>query len=51
MAISDLHLLVSLPGRIVGKVPITNVSTPYTEALKNITNEVEATRMRDQVRI
>ncbi|KAK2709533.1 hypothetical protein QYM36_013261 [Artemia franciscana] len=49
MAISDLHLLVSLPGRIVGKVPITNVSTPYTEALKNITNEVEATRMRDQV--
>ena len=32
--VQDFELRVSLPGRLVGTVPITNISTPYTTALK-----------------
>lgn len=32
--VQDFELRVSLPGRMVGIVPITNISTPYTAALK-----------------
>ena len=32
--VQDFELRVSLPGRLVGITPITNVSTPYTSALK-----------------
>jgi len=32
--VQDFELRVSLPGRLVGIIPITNVSTPYTSALK-----------------
>jgi len=32
--VQDFELRVSLPGRLVGIIPITNISTPYTAALK-----------------
>ena len=32
--VQDFELRVSLPGRLVGTVPITNISGPYTAALK-----------------
>jgi hypothetical protein len=35
-AIHEHELLVSLPGRTVGSVPITAVSAPYTEFLKGL---------------
>lgn len=34
--IKDLEIKLSLPGRLVAHVPITQISTPYTEALKKV---------------
>jgi hypothetical protein len=33
-AIHHTHLLLNLPGRLVGRVPITNISNSYTNAIK-----------------
>jgi hypothetical protein len=33
-SIHHTHLLLSLPGRLVGRVPITNISNSYTNAIK-----------------
>lgn len=34
-AVYPTHLLMSLPGRLVGRVPITNISKAYTSLLQN----------------
>jgi len=35
--IRDHEILVSLPGRTMGSVPITSISAPYTKALETLT--------------
>jgi ribosomal protein S1 len=34
--IQEYHIVVSLPGRLIGHVPVTNISSPYTKYLKDL---------------
>ena len=36
-SIRELDLRISLPGRLIASCPITNISGPYTKALRNVT--------------
>jgi hypothetical protein len=42
--IRDLEVKLSLPGRLVATVPITKMSTPYTEALRKVAENPELVR-------
>ena len=43
--VRDLSLKLSLPGRLVALVPITEISKVYTEALKKITENPDSVRL------
>jgi ribosomal protein S1 len=34
--VQEYNILVSLPGRLIGHVPVTNISSPYTKYLKDL---------------
>lgn len=38
-AIHQTHILISLPGRLVGRVQITNVSKAYTSILQSMVED------------
>lgn len=38
-AVHQTHLLLSLPGRLVGRVPITHISKAYTSLVQNSLND------------
>lgn len=40
------HLAISLPGRLVGKVPITNISKSYTNFLQTVLEAQDLTTVR-----
>lgn len=40
------HLYVSLPGRLVGKVPITNISKAYSNFLQTVVDTQDLTSVR-----
>lgn len=40
-AIRHTHLLISLPGRLVGRVPITNISKAYSKLLQSMVENEE----------
>ena len=37
--IEEYKLLVSLPGKLIGEVSVTNISGPYTKCLLNLVQE------------
>lgn len=47
-AVYPTHLLMSLPGRLVGRVPVTNISKAYTSQLKNSLENPEDDDDEDQ---
>jgi ribosomal protein S1 len=38
--VQEYNVLVSLPGRLIGHVPVTNISPPYTKYLKDLVDGV-----------
>lgn len=42
-SVHTLHILVCLPGRLVGKLPITNISKSYTDLLQTIVDNEDLT--------
>lgn len=42
-SVHALHIMISLPGRMMGKVPITNISKAYTELLQKIVDNEDLT--------
>lgn len=45
-AIHQTHILISLPGRLVGRVPITNVSKAYTSILQSLVEDQDLIKVR-----
>jgi ribosomal protein S1 len=45
-SVSATHLFVSLPGKLSGRVPITNISDSYTKALKAMVDDGELVNVR-----
>lgn len=43
------HLSVSLPGRLVGKVPITNISKSYSNLLRTVVENQDLTTVRSRL--
>jgi ribosomal protein S1 len=44
--VQDYNVLVSLPGRLIGNVPVTNISSPYTKYLKDLVDGVSLEEVR-----
>lgn len=42
------HLFVNLPGRLVGKVPITNISRSYSNFITKVLETQDLTTVSDQ---
>ena len=40
------HLFISLPGRLVGKVPITNISKSYSKLMQTVLETQDLTIVR-----
>lgn len=38
-AIHQTHILLNLPGRLVGRVPITNISKAYSNLLQSLVDD------------
>ncbi|XP_069678974.1 rRNA biogenesis protein RRP5 isoform X2 [Periplaneta americana] len=47
--IEEFKMSIALPGRLIGTVPITNISTPYTNCLRNLVNEVHTEQTAPQL--
>jgi ribosomal protein S1 len=47
--IQEYNIVVSLPGRLIGHVPITNISAPYTKYLQDLVDGVTVVEVRDAV--
>jgi hypothetical protein len=44
--VQEYNVLVSLPGRLIGHVPVTNISSPYTQYLKDLVDGVAVEEVR-----
>jgi ribosomal protein S1 len=44
--IQEYHIVVSLPGRLIGHVPVTNISSPYTKYLKDLVDGAHVEEVR-----
>jgi ribosomal protein S1 len=44
--VQEYKILVSLPGRLIGHVPVTNISSPYMKYLKDLVDGVAVEQVR-----